>query len=620
MTTRRRGVSEPLKPIGFWSYTRDDDTLSRGRLSQLRTLLAEALQGKVGRAERVRIFQDATTIAYGARWERQIDAALNECSFFIPIVTPGFLQSEWCCKELLRFCAREASLGRDDLIFPIIYDDVDDVDPDRRGDIHDRAAWECLQQRQRVDFRALRFEALDSKAARLQLDDLARAIRAALRREVEPPVPASPEPPPAPSAETASLVQVAAERQRMPTADPAGADAGAADHAPTTAATSAANAPASPLPSFADRRARSRGLKVPLGAAAVLLVVLAGYAGQQVYWGRVSGATHRLQPAAAPTKAVVSPAAEPRAAQPAQPASPAARTAAPTAEPAQPRQSEQATTTAGNSVQGTVMRDCPTCPEMVLIPAGNFMMGVPPEEDDRDGMPRIINDNARPVHRVVVADAFWLGAYPITRAEYAAFVRDADYIAGGSAWREDQNDRDPVVDVSLEDAKAYAAWLSHKTGKRYRLPSEAEWEYAARAGTTTARFWGDDFKHDAACRYANVADEALRKQRHDADKAFYFACDDGYANASPVGSFLPNAFRLYDMLGNVWQWTANCYESSYAGASDDASVVLAGDCSLGVLRGGSWYNGPRFVRAGGRDSEGRRFHFAWVGFRVARTQ
>jgi TIR domain len=147
-----------LEPIGFWSYTRDDDARSRGRLSQLRTLLADELQGRLGRAERVQIFQDVAGIPYGAAWENELDTALECCSFFIPILTPGFLQSEMCCREIMRFRQREITLWRNDLIFPIHYIDVDEVQPDRPGSVFDRAAWDCLRSRQQIDFRHLRLQ------------------------------------------------------------------------------------------------------------------------------------------------------------------------------------------------------------------------------------------------------------------------------------------------------------------------------------------------------------------------------------------------------------------------------------------------------------------------------
>jgi formylglycine-generating enzyme required for sulfatase activity len=203
-----------------------------------------------------------------------------------------------------------------------------------------------------------------------------------------------------------------------------------------------------------------------------------------------------------------------------------------------------------------------------------------------------------------------------------AFVQDPGYPGGDTSWRDPgfpQTDRDPVVNVSATDATAYAAWLSRKTGKAYRLPSEAEWEYAARAGATTARFWGDDRDRTAACGYANVADETLRENFFaQPDRDRFFACDDSYAATSPVGKFHRNGFGLYDMLGNVWQWTADCYSNGYSGAPSDGSAWTTGDCDRRVLRGGSWAAIPRFLRAGTRSRIGTDKRGNDAGFRLAR--
>jgi len=170
--------------------------------------------------------------------------------------------------------------------------------------------------------------------------------------------------------------------------------------------------------------------------------------------------------------------------------------------------------------------------------------------------------------------------------------------------------------VNYEDAKAYTAWLSRKTGHSYSLPSEAEWEYAARAGTTTARYWGASA--DDACGYANVRDRTSKRVNkfnwpsHD--------CDDGYVQIAPVGSFVANGFGLHDMLGNVWEGTADCWHGSYAGAPPDTNVWKSGDCRRGILRGGSWFDGPWEVRSADRYRLGiRNQDYYFVGFRIART-
>ena len=234
-------------------------------------------------------------------------------------------------------------------------------------------------------------------------------------------------------------------------------------------------------------------------------------------------------------------------------------------------------------------------PEMVLIPPGEFMMGIPTEESRRE---KATDDSARPVHKVSIARPFWMGKNPVTRGEYAAFVEDTGYDADGGQWRRtrfEQTDRDPVVNVRVADAEAYAEWLSRKTGRSYRLPSEAEWEYAARAGTLTARYWGDGF--DDAPRYAHIRG----------------------GGTVTVGEREPNAFGLYDMLGNVWEWTADIWHTDYRGAPEDGSAWTTGNSGRCVLRGGSWGNSPRDVRAGVRGNYVRGDRDYGAGFRLSRT-
>ena len=259
---------------------------------------------------------------------------------------------------------------------------------------------------------------------------------------------------------------------------------------------------------------------------------------------------------------------------------------------------------------GVVFRDdCPSCPEMVVIPAGAFMMGSGPEEGDPAERPR---------HRVRV-DRFALGRYEVTRSEYRAFAeaRGADGAWYGSSWRDPgfaQDDDHPVVNVSWEGAQAYVRWLSRETGERYRLPSEAEWEYAARGGTTTRRYWGDS---SSQCGYANGADAAAKRVY--AGWTWAAACDDGWVYTAPVGSFEANAFGLFDVLGNVMEWTEDCWHGNYARApSDGTAWKRRGDCGRHVRRGGSWSGGPRLGSAHRYLSVPLNVR-AILGFRVART-
>jgi formylglycine-generating enzyme required for sulfatase activity len=217
-----------------------------------------------------------------------------------------------------------------------------------------------------------------------------------------------------------------------------------------------------------------------------------------------------------------------------------------------------------------------------------------------------------------------VGKFHVTRDQFAAFVNETGYSpnarcfkypSGGTdgSWRDpgfEQTGQHPVVCVSGGDIKAYVEWMARKTGKPYRLLSEAEWEYAARARTSPGaypRFWfGSDEKD--LCRYGNFLD---RKAGNSS------ACDDGYDHTSPAGHYKPNAFGLYDMAGNAWQWTEDCYHDSYNGAPADGSAWTAGGCGSHVVRGGSWNLKPGILRAAQRGSYtvgGNR-----VGFRLART-
>lgn len=267
-------------------------------------------------------------------------------------------------------------------------------------------------------------------------------------------------------------------------------------------------------------------------------------------------------------------------------------------------------------------RECPDCPQMVAIPAGTFVMGSPDTERGRF-------DAEGPRHRVSLR-AFAMAKYDVTNAEFLKFLEATAYQpaacdpvlglgwqspGGGRAYPPGQTDspREPAVCLSWNDAQAYLAWLNGKVrrGKAsakkgegpYRLPSEAEWEYAARAGTTTARWWGDAIgSGEANCQGCGSQWDGML--------------------IAPVGSFGPNPFGLYDMLGNVWQWVEDCWNESYVGAPADGRAWLTGDCGKRVLRGGSWSNVPVLVRSATRsraDATGRGFDYSsYAGFRVAR--
>ena len=243
-------------------------------------------------------------------------------------------------------------------------------------------------------------------------------------------------------------------------------------------------------------------------------------------------------------------------------------------------------------------------------------------------------------HAVTVVEPFAFGRCEVTVGEFRQFVEETDYRTdaekGGGCrvfdsekaewlqvkdtnWRTPgfgQSENHPVTCVSHNDALAYIAWLNQRSGATYRLPSEAEWEYAARAGSVTERFWGEEA--DKACDFANVHDEVSKAENTGFDWTHH-KCRDGYAQTAPVGAYRPNAIGLYDILGNVWEWTQDCWNASYKGAPADGSAWEAGNCVVRVVRGGSWFINPQLVRSASRfrfTADDASFN---LGFRLART-
>jgi formylglycine-generating enzyme required for sulfatase activity len=270
---------------------------------------------------------------------------------------------------------------------------------------------------------------------------------------------------------------------------------------------------------------------------------------------------------------------------------------------------------------------------MVAIPAGRFAMGISPGEEEREVLADRFHDRSQPQHAVEV-QRFSAGKFEVTRGQYRAFAEatgagsDGCFVWTGTEFEKDatkdwrnpgyaQSDAHPVACVSWNDASAYARWLSGKTGPHYRLLTEAEWEYAARAGTTTTRFWGD--AADMSCDYANGADRSVRAQVPGAGSWAIANCNDRYAYTAPVGSYRPNAFGLYDMLGNLEEWTEDCWNANYTGAPADGSAWASGDCSLRAVRGGSWDDAPVGLRAAYRVGSPTVIRVYRRGFRVART-
>ena len=248
--------------------------------------------------------------------------------------------------------------------------------------------------------------------------------------------------------------------------------------------------------------------------------------------------------------------------------------------------------------------DCESCPEMVVVPAGSFLMGSPADEKDRDA-------DEGPQHKVTLSKAFAVGKFEVTRGQFAAFVGEANntlgsscHIRNGSEWKDtpgksfrdtdyEQTDEHPVACVSWDDAQGYVKWLSTKSGARYRLLTEAEWEYAARAGTTTAFQTGKTITIAKANFNYSILSTTI------------------------VGSYVANKFGLFDMAGNVWEWTQDCYYDNYRNADSNGKAAEGGDCNR-VSRGGGWDSGPQLLRSALRNwnpAFNRNYN---RGFRVAR--
>ena len=301
----------------------------------------------------------------------------------------------------------------------------------------------------------------------------------------------------------------------------------------------------------------------------------------------------------------------------------------PAAGAGEPAQTTSSTVTVG------AFRDCPTCPEMAVVPAGEFTLGTSVDDPEANRA-----TGEAPPLAVAMNRAYAIGRHEITVAQYRAFVTATQYASAGECRHVDgggwaaergrdwqnpgfaQADDHPVVCVSWDDAKAYADWLGKTTGQRYRLPSETEWEYAARAGTTTPRYWGSRDSHEysalsLACDNANVYDASavatLALQVPNAN------CTDRQVHTSRIGAFKSNAFDLHDAIGNAREWVQDCYTASYRGRPQDGRAwEWAGGCEQRSVRGGSWASRASVARSAARGAEVQGLRQSDLGFRVAR--
>ncbi|AZC96966.1 PvdO, pyoverdine responsive serine/threonine kinase (predicted by OlgaV) [Pseudomonas chlororaphis subsp. piscium] len=258
---------------------------------------------------------------------------------------------------------------------------------------------------------------------------------------------------------------------------------------------------------------------------------------------------------------------------------------------------------------GSVFKDCKNCPEMVVLPAGSFVMGTPEDEVGRE-------PDEGPQHTVTFSKAFAMSRFHVTAGELDAYIRetgtrikDGDERPGrlcqASKPRYEQGPRQPAVCVDYADVQAYARWLSKKTGQHYRMVSEAEREYAARAGSSGSfPFPFDEEGQYQITKHANT-----------------YGPKDGYSYSAPVGSYPPNAFGMYDMHGNVYEWVADCWHPDYVGAPADGKAWMeesGGVCLDAQIRGNDWGEAPVFSRSGNRNSRKREVRGDWLSFRVVR--
>ncbi len=239
-----------------------------------------------------------------------------------------------------------------------------------------------------------------------------------------------------------------------------------------------------------------------------------------------------------------------------------------------------------------VVQDCVDCPEMVVLPPGRFVMGSSLRERRELGVPALFDRMESPQHRVRIARSFAISRHSVTFAQWDACVAAGGcdgYRPSDEGWGRGTR---PVIHVNWADTQSYLRWLSERTGRSYRLPSEAEWEYAARAGTRKYYYFGNRIDHS---------------------RANY----DSSGGTMPVGSFAPNAFGLYDMTGNVAQWVQDCHHESYEAAPADGSAWLADDCKLRNVRGGAWSLHGWSVRTAQRIGDPVAMRNNHLGFRVA---
>jgi formylglycine-generating enzyme required for sulfatase activity len=590
--------------IGFFSYSREDDADSQGSLTALRNRIQAELRGQLGRtAKSFRLWQDKEAIPSGSLWETEIKNAVGQAVFFIPIITPTVVASPYCKFELGSFIAREAALGREDLVFPILYIDVPGLEDDTRRE--NDSVLSLIASRQYVDWRDFRYLDVNSTDVRRAVGRFCADIRNALYRSWTAPFPA-----PQSGVETLQQTVPKPGNQEIESQSDVGV---ATPHKSEAAAAQVSQGEAAAKPQIEenDHRQRKAEADQTTGAeslkAAARVVHVPQPAEREAIAPGVVEDGKRIPPSSSPSPAW-------RRLWPAvligclvfavlvagivgwiERSGPAPLSLA----------QEQALK------PHDTFQECSQCPQMIVVPAGSFTMGSPASEAGRD-----VNEG--PQHKVTIAKAFAVAKFDVRRVEFSAFVDETGYDAGSkcfawdgkafveksdTSWRNPgytQTDSDPVTCVSWTAAQAYVNWLHKKTGQDYRLLSEAEWEYAARAGTTTVYYWGDIVGvNNADCNGCGSQWDAVK--------------------TAPVGSFAANPFGLYDMAGNAIQWVADCWNVNYTGAPADGSAWTSGNCSGRIARTGSYDDYPSGLRSAMRREFWQSRPYFDIGFRVART-
>jgi formylglycine-generating enzyme required for sulfatase activity len=577
--------------VGFFSYSREDDEDSGGKLSKLRERIQAGVRGQLGRTKRdFRLWQDKTAIAYGELWEDRIKSAVAESVFFIPIITPTAVRSYHCKFEFESFLAREKELGRNNLVFPILYIPVPALTGDRwRQDpllavIGSRQyeQWQDLRHLDvsspQVELRVIKFCANICRALQQewlspeerQQADARRVAETERRRQQEAEIKQRAD-------EEERRRKAEAEERRRDEEERRRQEAEIKRRLDEAETENQQNKEQRKLEKEATlaRPFQWRGVAVA-GAAAAMLLLVALIAltklSPWVPWAVQPERTERQGEQQRQAALKEEEQRQPKA------------TAEPKTDPALSVRPGSSESFRDVLVDGN---PCPFCPEMVVAPVGEFMMGSNPKDDPLSA------PWERPQHLVSISHKFAVGKFAVTFDEWNACV------AEGACPKKVHSGLRPVTDVKWEEAKAYVAWLSRKTGKSYRLLTEAEREYITRAGTTTPFSTGSGISTNQANYNGEKKGGLWRKQ------------------TVPVASFAPNAWGLYQVHGNVYEWVEDCAHKDYGGTPpSDGSAWLEGKCDGHMLRGGSWTNAERFLRSAHRSSAEDK---ETIGLRVART-